>query len=110
MAGADVEEAKLVRARRVIGARGLDRIAGVAQVDEIDALDDAPVGDVEAGDDADADGHRANPGNPFVSSEVETPRGAAQRRGRSEEHTSEIQSLMRISYAVFCLEKKKNHT
>src|SRR3546814_9340730 len=30
-------------------------------------------------------------------------------RGRSEEHTSEIQSLMRISYAVFCL-KKKNQT
>src|SRR3546814_7172980 len=27
---------------------------------------------------------------------------------RSEEHTSELQSLMRISYAVFCLEKKKN--
>src|SRR3546814_10637100 len=27
---------------------------------------------------------------------------------RSEEHTSELQSLMRISYAVFCLQKKKN--
>src|SRR3546814_5713344 len=31
--------------------------------------------------------------------------------GRSEEHTSELQSLMRISYAVFCLKKKKSeHT
>src|SRR3546814_2653547 len=29
-------------------------------------------------------------------------------KGRSEEHTSELQSLMRISYAVFCLKKKKN--
>src|SRR3546814_10567321 len=29
---------------------------------------------------------------------------------RSEEHTSELQSLMRISYAVFCLKKKKKHT
>src|SRR3546814_9559149 len=29
---------------------------------------------------------------------------------RSEEHTSELQSLMRISYAVFCLKKKKTHT
>src|SRR3546814_4202074 len=29
-------------------------------------------------------------------------------QGRSEEHTSELQSLMRISYAVFCLKKKKN--
>src|SRR3546814_9399874 len=29
---------------------------------------------------------------------------------RSEEHTSELQSLMRISYAVFCLKKKKHNT
>src|SRR3546814_8338015 len=29
---------------------------------------------------------------------------------RSEEHTSELQSLMRISYAVFCLKKKTNNT
>src|SRR3546814_10670303 len=29
---------------------------------------------------------------------------------RSEEHTSELQSLMRISYAVFCLKQKKHHT
>src|SRR3546814_4674505 len=34
---------------------------------------------------------------------AEVPRGAL----RSEEHTSELQSLMRISYAVFCLKKKK---
>src|SRR3546814_6091300 len=31
------------------------------------------------------------------------------RAGRSEEHTSELQSLMRISYAVFCLKKKTNN-
>src|SRR3546814_20217503 len=36
-------------------------------------------------------------------------RDAGQSR-RSEEHTSELQSLMRISYAVFCLKKKKQHT
>src|SRR3546814_9708875 len=30
-------------------------------------------------------------------------------QARSEEHTSELQSLMRISYAVFCLKKKKNN-
>src|SRR3546814_5822395 len=38
--------------------------------------------------------------------------GTARRRplcSRSEEHTSELQSLMRISYAVFCLKKKKKH-
>src|SRR3546814_7090351 len=33
--------------------------------------------------------------------------GEQVRRSRSEEHTSELQSLMRISYAVFCLKKKK---
>src|SRR3546814_8633981 len=37
--------------------------------------------------------------------------GAIERAGgRSEEHTSELQSLMRISYAVFCLKKKKQYT
>src|SRR3546814_4722138 len=43
---------------------------------------------------------------------AETCRGASLRQlahlhDRSEEHTSELQSLMRISYAVFCLKKKK---
>src|SRR3546814_2154503 len=33
----------------------------------------------------------------------------SRRRGRSEEHTSELQSLMRNSYAVFCLKKKTKH-
>src|SRR3546814_8968993 len=33
--------------------------------------------------------------------------GQRHQPGRSEEHTSELQSLMRISYAVFCLKKKK---
>src|SRR3546814_8897777 len=43
---------------------------------------------------------------------VRKPRVVASRSSplrRSEEHTSELQSLMRISYAVFCLKKKKNH-
>src|SRR3546814_3848544 len=35
---------------------------------------------------------------------------SARREHRSEEHTSELQSLMRISYAVFCLQKKTNNT
>src|SRR3546814_6267020 len=35
--------------------------------------------------------------------------GALRLRVRSEEHTSELQSLMRISYAVFCLKKKKHN-
>src|SRR3546814_9086127 len=36
------------------------------------------------------------------------PNHSSRRINRSEEHTSELQTLMRISYAVFCL-KKKNH-
>src|SRR3546814_7840281 len=46
----------------------------------------------------------------------DSPGGAAVRQSgrargeRSEEHTSELQSLMRNSYAVFCLKKKKKHT
>src|SRR5580700_10791799 len=46
----DVEEYELVRARRVVAACELDRIAGVAQVDEPDPLDDAAAIDVEARD------------------------------------------------------------
>src|SRR3546814_5924224 len=43
---------------------------------------------------------------------LELPRARHRRRrfSRSEEHTSELQSLMRISYAVFCLKKKTNTT
>src|SRR3546814_8968188 len=37
-------------------------------------------------------------------------RAVGHERQRSEEHTSELQSLMRISYAVFCLKKKKRKT
>src|SRR3546814_10584848 len=37
------------------------------------------------------------------------PPADAAAKGRSEEHTSELQSLMRISYAVFCLKKKKKY-
>src|SRR3546814_9530753 len=44
-----------------------------------------------------------------VSVCFQQPRGV-ERIKRSEEHTSELQSLMRNSYAVFCLKKKKKHT
>src|SRR3546814_7323686 len=63
-------------------------------------------------------GHRKNLrshaiGAAFVAAEIaqlDQRVGEARDRGprhRSEEHTSELQSLMRISYAVFCLKKKK---
>src|SRR3546814_9273043 len=44
-----------------------------------------------------------------VLRELAARHDSAAKAGRSEEHTSELQSLMRISYAVFCL-KKKNET
>src|SRR3546814_8460916 len=59
----------------------------------------------------------AQPGGRARLQPVDPAAGAARPRspglagdpvaGRSEEHTSELQSLMRISYAVFCLKKKK---
>src|SRR3546814_7812069 len=46
--------------------------------------------------------------NAMTGSQAEVGGSGAQRIGaRSEEHTSELQSLMRTSYAVFCLKKKK---
>src|SRR3546814_9639202 len=39
----------------------------------------------------------------------QTLRSAGSKSDRSEEHTSELQSLMRISYAVFCLKKKNKY-
>src|SRR3546814_8882692 len=50
--------------------------------------------------------HRATTGHRECAAQVRgQPGGVSQTR--SEEHTSELQSLMRISYAVFCLKKKK---
>src|SRR3546814_6110540 len=61
--------------------------------------------------------HRPEPAAADAQFDPRSEPGAAARRGprrdrrgrrrRSEEHTSELQSLMRISYAVFCLKKKK---
>src|SRR3546814_6844232 len=45
-------------------------------------------------------------GEGFMGDMADLPQSLA-RSIRSEEHTSELQSLMRISYAVFCLQKKK---
>src|SRR3546814_20887439 len=50
---------------------------------------------------------RGGPGRPFAR-DLAAPAEAGRHRERSEEHTSKLQSLMRISYAVFCLKKKKH--
>src|SRR6187200_3579573 len=49
----------------------------------------------------------AAPSSPRVSCPPSTPRRRLSARWRSEEHTSELQSPDTISYAVFCLKKKK---
>src|SRR3546814_7579371 len=56
------------------------------------------------------EGHRWSDGHPFTTEDFRYfwEDVANNPALRSEEHTSELQSLMRISYAVFCLKKKKN--
>src|SRR3546814_7614603 len=49
-------------------------------------------------------------GVPYTMKNGETTHKAELQKLRSEEHTSELQSLMRISYAVFCLKKKTKQT
>src|SRR3546814_10921050 len=67
---------------------------------------DLPPGDehVRAGDAGPGAGERFGPG---ALPRALPPVGARRLGDRSEEHTSELKSLMRISYAVFCLKKKK---
>src|SRR3546814_8709886 len=55
-------------------------------------------------------GEHFDPAATFSGGQRFTHRLASRRmRNRSEEHTSELQSLMRLSYAVFCLKKKKHN-
>src|SRR3546814_6099643 len=76
---------------RRAAARKVDNVVAVAMQALGDAASDAPA---RAGDEGDGSGHDL-PWRRLMS--------------RSEEQTSELQSLMRISYAVFCLKKKKKH-
>src|SRR3546814_9848900 len=64
-------------------------------------LDPADIEEIEAGEVSPAHGTTGDIGTVAIQADA----GIAI---RSEEHTSELQSLMRISYAVFCLKKKKN--
>src|SRR3546814_2358202 len=55
------------------------------------------------------DRHREGLGQPHPGGRPHADHAEVLPRPRSEEHTSELQSLMRISYAVFCLKKKHKH-
>src|SRR3546814_461847 len=101
------------RQRRGQRARRLDRPQGEAGgegVGQEPAAVEAGVGLVDDRPREDQGGERGGPDQP--SNERRWSAGPrVQGDGeRSEEHTSELQSLMRISYAVFCLKKKKEHT
>ena len=86
----DVEEDQLVGALGVVGAGQLDRVAGVAQVDEVDALDHAAGVDVEARDHADGDGHGVQP----------RQRGARRRRPvAAAGSTRQVRALPRLAWA-----------
>src|SRR3546814_10465467 len=74
-------------------------VGRIALVEDRDAADETIVDEIGI-----EDRQRFGEEQPLVDD-----RAARQRADRSEEHTSELQSLMRISYAVFCL-KKKNKT
>src|SRR3546814_1586436 len=81
----------------------LDHAAGVHHHDPV----------AESGNDAEVVGDHDDGGAEIalqVGQQIEDLRldGDVEGGGRSEEHTSELQSLMRISYAVFCLKKKNN--
>src|SRR3546814_1531031 len=56
------------------------------------------------------DGERCLGGAVIAATDAPLERRQQEQAARSEEHTSELQSLMRISYAVFCLKKKNTKT
>src|SRR3546814_5442026 len=64
----------------------------------------------EDGKQEEQEGARREGRKPSAASRGDVDDRLADHRARSEEHTSELQSLMRISYAVFCLKKKKTRT
>src|SRR3546814_10605171 len=102
--------------RQVIADRDGARLAGCGRADGLRAstagigIEAARRAVVEAEDPVRLAGHRVR-ADMFVPGQVadldRVAEGMAEYRLRSEEHTSELQSLMRISYAVFCLKKKK---
>src|SRR3546814_1123281 len=106
-------QADVTLAEQAVGedpGRGVDRQVLVTVVDverdhrvELDRVE-RDVADPADGDAADFH-RRHRPQRPDVGEARRELVGVA----KSEEHTSELQSLMRISYAVFCLKKKKYH-
>src|SRR3546814_6523523 len=87
---------------QAVGARDLRRLDVAAR----EAHRPAPEADRDVG----RIDHDLRPAGQHAGQRCRRHHQGVEREGRSEEHTSELQSLMRISYAVFCLKKKKTHT
>src|SRR3546814_3372257 len=83
-----------------LAVRGAEEEIGGAILRESEAADRGAVGRAQFDPDAIVERHRIGTGARAFLCVIE------QAGIRSEEHTSELQSLMRISYAVFCLKKK----
>src|SRR3546814_7716232 len=102
------------RGRRDIVPYHLSRLARdqfrrIAHVKPQESFAEQPVGAIKLGElDERARGILLGQRERFAAVEQQVPAPVAdtRRRARSEEHTSELQSLMRISYAVLCLKKK----
>src|SRR3546814_2419728 len=88
---------------------GKIRIGGDGAAINIDVPDFV---DLDVASDFDIDGVKLYPGSTVTKVDVDAndKNGADKATVRSEEHTSELQSLMRISYAVFCLKKKNQQS
>src|SRR3546814_3732262 len=101
----------LARSRELAGFVGLVRLlaVGVLVAAGCGGGDSGASAGERAEDDGEVDGTITVLGASSLTDALAEVSAAFEDRhpGRSEEHTSELQSLMRISYAVFCLKKKK---
>ena len=100
-AGRDVQERQLVGALGVIARGELHRVAGVAQVLEVDALDDAARVDVQAGDDTNGDAHAAKPNDAAA---------AARRYGRGMTTGPELDAVARCLALISAAEPRCGDT
>src|SRR3546814_10874799 len=88
-------------------ARGVIPIVGATRAEQM--RENMAAAELQLSEDALADLHAASAfdaGHPYSMLDWDMPIALGYGGMRSEEHTSELQSLMRISYAVFCLKKK----
>src|SRR3546814_9273475 len=98
------DQRRLAVIDRAAGDEAQQRLLLMLREISVDILGNEGFGDV------DGVGHQKYPSCFFFSILASPPSLSMMRPWRSEEHTSELQSLMRISYAVFCLKKKKQNT